>query len=78
MRKEELKGYCFNKLQAIEHLLNNTNFSFAPMLKIKLMAKKNIVKHLVDYETCFNFASVEDLEKYINDRADIICGFYEE
>ena len=80
MRREELKAYCENKLQAIESILNGetTSFNFAPMLKLRLVTKKNIVKHLVDYETCFNFASVEDLAKYIEDRTDIICGFYEE
>lgn len=78
MRREELKDYCLNKLQAIEALLDDTSFNFAPMLKLRLYTKKNIVKHLVDYETCFNFASIEEIAKYIEDSADIICGFYEE
>lgn len=78
MRKEELKNYCMEKLQSIESLLEDTNFTFAPMLKLRLMAKQNIIKHLVDYETCFNFASIEHLAKYIEDSADIVCGFYEE
>ena len=78
MRKEELKNYCMEKLQSIESILEDTSFTFAPTLKLRLMTKKHIIKHLVDYETCFNFANVEHLAKYIEDSANIVCGFYEE
>ena len=78
-RIQELSNYCQERLQSIESLLENTtSFNFAPMLKLRLVTKQNILKHLVDHETCFNFASVEDLAKYIEDRTDIICGFYED
>ena len=78
MRKEELKNYCMEKLQFIESILEDTSFTFTPMLKLRLMTKQNILKHLVDYETCFNFVDVDHLEKYIEDSADIVCGFYED
>lgn len=82
MRCEELKEYCFNKLQAIESILNEgdstTSFDFAPNLKLRLTTKVNILKHLINYETCLNFASVEELSNYIEDRTDIILGFYED
>ena len=79
--KKELKEFCLNKLQAVESMLYGdgltTNYNFAPMLKLRLTAKQNILKHLVDYETCFYFASIEEISKYIVDSTDIICGFYE-
>ena len=79
--KKELKEFCLNKLQTVESMLYGddltTNYNFAPMLKLRLTAKQNILKHLVDYETCFYFASIEEISKYIEDSADIICGFYE-
>ncbi len=78
-RIQELSNYCQERLQSIESLLENTtSFNFAPMLKLRLVTKQNILKHLVDYETYFHFASVEDLAQYIEDRTDIICGFNEE
>ncbi len=76
--REELKTFCVEKLESIEKILDETtSFTFAPMLKLRLMAKKNILKHLVDYNTCFNFANTEQLNQYIEDSADIVCGFYE-
>ena len=78
MRKEELKNYCVERLQSIESILDDPSFTFAPMLKLKLTVKKNILKHLVDYETCFNFIDIEHLSQYIEDSANIVCGFYEE
>lgn len=78
MRKEELKNYCIERLQSIESILDDPSFTFAPMLKLKLTVKKNILKHLVDYETCFNFIDIEHLSQYIEDSANIVCGFYEE
>lgn len=78
MRKEELKNYCIERLQSIESILDDPSFTFAPMLKLKLTVKKNILKHLVDYETCFNFIDIEHLSQYIEDSANTVCGFYEE
>lgn len=78
MRKEELKNYCVEKLQSIESILDDPSFIFAPMLKLKLTVKKNILKHLIDYETCFNFIDIEHLSQYIEDSANTVCGFYED
>ena len=78
MRKEELKNYCMEKLQSIESILEDSSFTFAPMLKLRLMAKQNILKHLVDYETYFHFVDIDHLSQYIEDSADIVCGFYED
>lgn len=78
MRKEELKNYCIERLQSIESILEDSSFIFAPMLKLRLTVKKNILKHLVDYETCFNFIDIEHLSQYIEDSANTVCGFYEE
>lgn len=78
MRKEELKNYCVEKLKSIESILDDPSFTFAPMLKLKLTVKKNILKHLIDYETCFNFIDIEHLSQYIEDSANTVCGFYEE
>lgn len=78
MNKYELKEFCVKKLESIDDILENTtSFTFAPNLKLRLIAKKNIIKHLIDYNTCFNFADVEQLNQYIENNADIVCGFYE-
>ena len=58
-RMQELKNYCYEKLQAIESILETTtSFTFAPILKLRLVTKQNILKHIVDYETYFNFANI--------------------
>lgn len=75
MRKN-LRGFCLEKLYSIELILNDVLLS--PAMKLRLYAKKNILKHLVDYRTYNHFLSKEELDKYIEDSADIICGFYEE
>ena len=78
-RIQELFNYCQERLQSIESLLENTtSFTFAPMLKLRLITKQNILRHLVDYKTCYHFASIEDIAQYIEDRTDTICGFNEE
>lgn len=71
-----MKSYCLEKLYSIELILNDVLLS--PAMKLRLYAKKNILKHLVDYRTYNHFLSKEELDKYIEDSADIICGFYEE
>lgn len=78
-RKELLKGYCVEKLASTNKLLNDkdTSFTFAPNLKIRLMARKNILSHLIEFNTCYNFASTDDLENYIENNIDVICGFYD-
>jgi len=79
MNRYELKEFCVKKLESINSILEDTtSLTFAPNLKLRLMAKKNIVKHLIEYNTCFNFADIEQLNQYIEDSADIVCGFYEE
>ncbi len=75
MRREELKNFCLNKLQSIESILNDVEMT--PITRLRLITKKNVLKNLVDYETCFHFYSIEDIAKYIEDAADIVCGFYE-
>lgn len=71
-----MRSYCLEKLYSIELILNDVLLS--PVMKLRLHAKKNILKHLVDYRTYNHFLSKEELDKYIEDSADIICGFYEE
>ena len=78
-RMQELKNYCLERLQSVESLLENTtSFTFAPILKLRLMTKQSILKHIVDYETYYHFVDIEDLDQYLEDKTDIICGFYEE
>ena len=38
----------------------------------------NILNHLIGFDTYGNFVDAEDLNKYIEDSADIILGFYED
>ena len=78
--REHLRGLCLENLDKVERLLDpeNVSFTFAPIMKLRLTTKRNILKHLIDYDTCLNFASEEDLEQYIEDRTNIICGFYED
>lgn len=71
-----MKSYCLVKLQSIETILNDV--ILAPAMKLRLYAKRNILKHLIDYDTYRNFANTKELDKYIEDSANIICGFYED
>lgn len=75
-RVENLKGYCINRLMTLDYLENNVQFQ--PMDKIRLNAKQNIIRHLLAYNNYAYFLNEEELAKYIDSRADIICGFYED
>lgn len=70
-----MRGYCLNRLNAIEYMLETVEFE--PMQKLRLVTKQNILKHLIEFKTYNNFANQEELERYIENSADIVCGFYE-
>ena len=74
-RVQTLNDYCFNRLQAVESVL--AKIELLPINKLRLTTERNILKHLIDYDTCGNFASVEHIRQYVEDSIDIICGFYE-
>ena len=76
-RVENLKNYCEFKLSIIESLLSDMNNTLTPYLKLRMHTKINILHHLIDYNTFGNFLNEEELNKYLEDNADIICGFYE-
>lgn len=71
---QTLNDYCFNRLQAVESVL--AEIELLPVNKLRLMAERNILKHLLDFDTAANFANVEQLNQYIEDNTDIVCGFY--
>lgn len=71
-----MRSYCLNRLNAIEYMLETVDF--VPIQKLRLVTKKNILKHLIEFKTYNNFANLEELERYIEDSTDIVCGFYED
>jgi hypothetical protein len=71
-----MKSYCLNRLNAIEYMLKTVEF--VPAQKLRLITKQNILKHLIEFKTYNNFANQEELERYIEDSTDIVCGFYED
>jgi hypothetical protein len=77
-RVENLKNYCEFKLSIIKSLLKDMNNSLTPYLKLRLNAKVNILNHIIDFNTYEYFFSEEEINKYLEDSADIICGFYED
>jgi hypothetical protein len=77
-RVENLKNYCEFKLSVIESLLSDMNETLTPYLKLRMHTKINMLRHLIDYDTYENFLDEEELNKYLEDTADIICGFYED
>ena len=77
-RVENLKNYCEFKLSIIKSLLEDMNNSLTPYLKLRLNAKVNILNHILDFNTYEYFFSEEEINKYLEDSADIICGFYED
>lgn len=77
-RVSDLKDYCEFKLATIESLLSDMNNTLTPYLKLRLNIKVNILHHLIDYNTFGNFFDEEELNKYLEDSADVICGFYED
>ncbi len=74
---EELKNYCLTKLQSLESALESSAF-MTPIVRLRMEIKCNVLRHLVDYENYHYFASTEEIAKYLQDNADIICGFYED
>lgn len=77
-RVENLKNYCEFKLSIIESLLSDMNETLTPDLKLRMRTKVNMLNHLIDYDTYGNFLNEEELNKYLEDTADVICGFYED
>ena len=75
---ENLKNYCEFKLSIIESLLSDMNETLTPDLKLRMRTKVNMLNHLIDYDTYGNFLNEEELNKYLEDTADVICGFYED
>lgn len=71
-----MRSYCLNRLNAIEYMLETVDF--VPIQKLRLITKRNILKHLIEFKTYNNFANQEELERYIEDSTDIVCGFYED
>ena len=77
-RVSDLKDYCEFKLTVLESLLSDMNSTLTPDLKLRMHTKVNMLHHLIDYDTYGNFLDEEELNKYLEDTADIICGFYED
>ena len=77
-RVENLKNYCEFKLSIIKSLLEDMNNSLTPYLKLRLNVKVNILNHIIDFNTYEYFFNEEEINKYLEDSADIICGFYED
>ena len=77
-RVDNLKNYCEFKLSIIESLLSDMNNTLTPYLKLRLNTKVNILHHLIDYNTFGNFLNEEELNNYLENTADIVCGFYED
>lgn len=76
MKNNCFYNYCFNLLQSVETILSD--ITLTPFMKLRLMTKRNILKHLVDYKNFDEFISQDEIEQYIEDRTDIICGFYDD
>lgn len=77
-RVEDLKNYCEFKLSIIKSLLKDMDNSLTPDLKLRLNAKVNILNHIIDFDTYGHFLNEEEVNKYLEDSADLICGFYED
>lgn len=78
MKKEALNDrlykHCDLQLKLLERKLNQ---ELSPHDKLKITTKINVYNHLLDYKTYKYFISLEELIKYVQDRVDIILGFYE-
>ena len=75
-RIEELRSYCLERLNSLNYLEKNVEYQ--PAQKLRLKTKQNILNHLIDYKGYANFLNKEQLNEYIESRADIVCGFYED
>lgn len=77
VRINQLKEYCEFKLEILNSLLTDMH-DLTPDIKLRLNTKINILNHIVDYKTYGHFLNEEEINKYIEDSADIILGFYED
>lgn len=77
-RVSDLKDYCEFKLATIESLLVDMDEILTPYLKLRINTKVNILHHLIDFNTFGNFLDEEELNNYLENTADIVCGFYED
>jgi hypothetical protein len=73
-----LKDYCEFKLNVLNSLLDDMGHSMESDMKLRIYTKINIVKALLDFKNYAYFLNNEELQNYIEDSADIICGFYED
>lgn len=76
-REANLRGYLLERLHSLRNMQRNHVY-YLPIEKVKLMAKINIITHLVDYNGYRHFVDKEQLDKYIEQNINIICGFYED
>ena len=75
-REANIKGYLLERLSLLKRIKMNCDSS--PLDKVKSMAKINIITHLIDYGGYRHFLDQEEVDKYIEQSANIICGFYED
>ena len=75
-RVQTLNDYCFRRLQSLESVL--AEIELRPFVKLRLQTERNILKHLIDFDTAANFANVEHLQKYVDDSVRLVTGFYED
>lgn len=75
-RESNIKGYLLERLSLLKRVEMSCDFN--PLDKVKSMAKINIITHLIDYGGYRHFLDKEEVDKYIEQSANIICGFYEE
>ena len=72
----DLKNYSEFKLVMLECLVN-TEKSMEPLTKLKLTAQINILKRLIETKDYSYFLNISELNRYIEENANIICGFQE-
>ena len=77
-RLNALRNYCEFKLDVLNSLLVDMEQSLEPNTKLRIHIKINIVKNLLDFKNYAHFLNEEELQQYIEDSADTICGFYQE
>jgi hypothetical protein len=77
-RIKMLRDYCEFKLNVLNSLLTDMDKTMESDIKLRIHVKVNIVKALLDFKNYAYFLNNEELQNYIEDSADIICGFYED
>lgn len=73
--REKAHEYCCNRLHAIEFILYNMELTSAQ--KLRIITEQAVLTNIITNDTVGNFATIEEIDNYLKNRVDLVCGIQE-